>query len=351
MDQSVQTSATYGEITTQATAWEEALTIVAERAQELGDLWAHGRFDMVLFTGCGSTYYLALAAAALFQELTGVLARGVPAGELVMYPRAAYPAGGKTLLVAISRSAETTETLRAVRSFRQDRQGEVIVVTNYGDRPLAGMGQVTIAIPSGQEQSIAQTRSFASMYVAITAMAAVLAGRKDLWQAMHGLPERGARLIRQYEPLAASLGSDLGLDRFYFLGSGPRYGLASEANLKMKEMSLTHSEPFHFLEFRHGPKSMAGPTALVIGLLSDENRAYEAAVLRDVQALGARSLGLGELAGEQGQVDVAFVSGVPEAVRNVLYLPVLQMMACYRAVAKGLNPDQPHNLDAVVRLG
>jgi glucosamine--fructose-6-phosphate aminotransferase (isomerizing) len=347
----VQASATYNEITAQTAAWEEGLSVVAERAEELVDLWARQRFGLVLFTGCGSTYYLALAAASLFQDLTGVVARGVPAGELVMYPRAAYPAGGQTLLVAISRSAETTETVRAVDSFRRERQGEVVVITNYGDRPLAGMGRVTVAIPSGQEQSIAQTRSFASMYVAITAMTAVLAGRKDLWQAMHRLPECGARLIHRYEPLAASLGGDLGLDRFYFLGSGPRYGLGCEANLKMKEMSLTHSEPFHFLEFRHGPKSMVGPTSLVVGLLSDENRAYEAAVLRDVEALGARTLSLAEMDGEQGHADVFLASGTPEAARNVLYLPILQLMACYRAVAKGLNPDQPHNLDAVVRLG
>ena len=220
MERPVQTSATYSEITTQMAAWEEGLSVVAERAEELVDLWAHQRFDLVLFTGCGSTYYLALAAAALFQELTGALARGVPAGELVMYPRAAYSAGGRTLLVAISRSAETTETFRAVGCFQKERQGEVVVVTNYGERPLAGMGKVTIAIPSGQETSIARTRSFASMYVAITAITAVIAERKDLWQATHRLPECGARLIRQYEPLAASLGSDLGIDRFYFLGSG-----------------------------------------------------------------------------------------------------------------------------------
>jgi glucosamine--fructose-6-phosphate aminotransferase (isomerizing) len=308
-------------------------------------LWAEGRYANVILTGCGSTYYLALAAAALFQELTGVPARGVPAGELWLYPAAAYPPTGRTLLIAISRSAETTETRRAVESFRQDQHGTAIVVTNYGDRPLAGMGALTVAIPAGQEQSIAQTRSFASMYVATTAMAATLAEREDLVQAMKGLPEAGDALIQKYQGLAESLGSDLALDRFYFLGSGPRYGLACEVSLKMKEMSLSHSEPFHFLEFRHGPKSMAGPSTLVAGLLSGANRSYEAAVLEDVRQLGARVLSLGE-----GDADVAFASQLPEAVRNVLYLPVLQLMAYYRALAKGLNPDQPHNLDAVVKL-
>ncbi len=344
-------SATYTEILTQHLAWQEALCVVDAQTSALRDLWSAGHYDRVLLTGCGSTHYLSLAAAATFQQLTGTPARGAPAGELIMYPDVACPATGRTLLVAISRSAETTETLRAVQSFRSQGQGEVVVVTNYGTRALADMGAVTIAIPAGQEQSVAQTRSFASMYVATTAMAAVLAERDDLGPAMQRLPDIGASLIHKCEPLAKSLGEDLDLDRFYFLGSGPRYGLASEASLKMKEMSLTHSEPFHFLEFRHGPKSMVGPGTLVIGLLSETNRSYEEAVLQEMAALGARILAVGE-APSQGmwKTEVVLSSRIPEAVRNVLYMPVLQWMAYYRARAKGLNPDRPHNLDAVVRL-
>jgi fructoselysine-6-P-deglycase FrlB-like protein len=71
----------------------------------------------------------------------------------------------------------------------------------------------------------------------------------------------------------------------------------------------------------------------------------EAAVLEDVRRLGGHTLTIGEAA-----TDVAFGSQLPEPVRNVLFLPVLQLMACYRAQAKGLNPDHPHNLQAVVKL-
>ena len=336
--------ATLREILTQPHAWEQALQVVNRHSLELLSLWNRGDYAQIIFTGCGSTYYLSLAAAALLQELTGKPAKGVPAGELLMYPATAY-GQGPTLLVAVSRSAETSETIRAVESFKQDRKGEVIVVTNYGERPLGAMGELTIAIPAGQEESVAQTRSFASMYVATTAMAATLTDRDDLVRAMQHLPALGERLIAKYRDLAQSAGSDLELDRFYFLGSGPRYGLACEANLKMKEMTLTHSEPFHFLEFRHGPKSMAGPGSLVVGLLSETNRSLESAVLEDVRALGARTLSLAER-----EADVTFDSVLPGPTRNVLYMPALQLMAYYRAVAKGRNPDRPRNLDAVVKL-
>jgi glucosamine--fructose-6-phosphate aminotransferase (isomerizing) len=338
-------TATYQEISTQTEAWQQALAVVADHAPALSRMWAGGGYRTVIFTGCGSTYYLSLAAAALFQELTGQPARAVPAGELVLYPQANYAAHGKTLLIAVSRSAETTETIQAVKTFLQAGRGEVITISNYGDKPLAGLGQVNLAIPAGQEKSMAQTRSFASMHVATTALAALLSGQNELLAKMNRLPEVGQRLIDTYEAQAETIGRNLNLDRFYFLGSGPRYGLACETNLKMKEMTLTHSEPFHFLEFRHGPISMAGPTAAIIGMLSETNRAHEAAVLRDVAALGGQIISLSESGS-----DIEFGSGLPEPVRNVLYLPVLQLMACYRAVAKGLNPDSPNNLSAVVKL-
>jgi glucosamine--fructose-6-phosphate aminotransferase (isomerizing) len=152
-------------------------------------------------------------------------------------------------------------------------------------------------------------------------------------------------LIDKYESFAKELGENLDFDRFYFLGSGIRYGLACEANLKMKEMTLTNSEPFHFLEFRHGPMSMVNGNTVVVGMLSDANRFHEARVLAEMKMLGAAVAVLGE-----SDADVELESQIPESVRGVLYLPVLQLMAFHRAVAKGLNPDRPNNLTAVVKL-
>jgi glucosamine--fructose-6-phosphate aminotransferase (isomerizing) len=159
------------------------------------------------------------------------------------------------------------------------------------------------------------------------------------------LPEAGNSVIGHYELFAKEIGENLNFDRFYFLGSGIQYGLASEISLKMKEMTLSHSEPFHFLEFRHGPMSMANESAVVVGMLSDVNRVHEAKVLSEMKTLGATVTAFGE-----NDADVQFESGIPESVRGILYLPVLQLMAFYRSLAKGLNPDRPNNLTAVVKL-
>lgn len=329
---------TYREIKTQTQAWAQALDVVhAARLPEAG------RYDHVLFTGCGSTYYLSLAAAALYQELTGRPARAVPGGELLLNSQTVL-ADQKTLLVAISRSGTTTETVKAVEKFKAEKHGDVVVISNY-DEVLSRSADVNMVIDKGQEESVAQTRSFASMFAAATAFAAKMAGRHDLLEAMKQLPVIGNAVIGKYEAYAKTLGENLGYDRFYFLGSGLRYGLACEVNLKMKEMTLTHSEPFHFLEFRHGPMSMVNEHAVVVGMLSDANRAHEAKVLSEMKALGGTVASLGE-----SEAEVCFESNIPEEVRGVLYLPVLQLMAFYRSLAKGLNPDRPTNLTAVVKL-
>lgn len=330
--------ATYREIKSQTDAWAQALDVVAGIP-----LPAAGEYDQVIFTGCGSTYYLSLAAAALYQELTGCPARAVPGGDLVLNPKTVLT-DQQTLLVAVSRSGTTSETRKAVENFKSQSRGQVIAISNY-DQVLSRSADVSLVIAKGQEESVAQTRSFASMYVAAAALCARMAGRADLVDALSKLPEAGDRLVERYESFASEIGENLDFDRFYFLGSGSRYGLACEINLKMKEMTLTHSEPFHFLEFRHGPMSMVTPSAVVIGMLSDASRFHEAKVLSEMESLGGRVIVVGE-----SDAEIELKSGIPESMRGVLYLPVLQLMAFYRSVAKGLNPDQPNHLTAVVEL-
>ena len=213
---------TLNEILSQPVAWAQALEMIGSLKTEINQLWNDHPKIRVVFAGCGSTYYLSLAAAALFQELTGREARAVPAGELILYPKIHYEADKPTLLVAISRSGTTTETIVAAQQFMDANRGPLIVITNYEDTPLTELSDLSIVIPAGQEKSVAQTRSFASMYLAATSFAVLSAGRLDLLEQMSALPAIGEQLIRKYKNLARMVGENLAIDRFYFLGSGPR---------------------------------------------------------------------------------------------------------------------------------
>lgn len=333
------------EILSQPAAWSAALEVLRAQAEALREFIRGTQADSILLTGCGSTYYVAVAAAAALQELTGLPARGLPASEIWLYPQAAYARAARPLLVAISRSGATTETVRACQAFQAQTGGPVLTLTCYPQRALNALGALNLVLPSGQETSIAQTRAFTTLYLGTLYLAAVWAGREAILAELARLPALGQSLLADCRARVAALAGDAALDRFYFLGSGARYGLACELNLKLKEMSLSHCEAFHFMEFRHGPKAMVTASTLIVGLVSTANRERELAVLDDLRAMGAHLLAIGE-----AEAGVAFHSGLSELARGPLYLPAGQWLAVERSLHQGLNPDKPHHLDAVVVL-
>lgn len=336
------------EILSQPVVWEKSLREWADF--DAGNYPRPDSYDQVLFTGCGSTFFLSRWAARLCEELTGVICRAAPSSDIFLHPNAWLGRSRKTLLMATSRSAATTETIRAVEVFSERKAGDVVVITCNPDQKMGSQSAHVVSAIHAQEESIAQTRSFSSMMLA------------NAWL-MEGsmpadLPSRlracGERLIDENKGRMSALAGDNSLQRFFFLGSGALYGLANESMLKMKEISLSYTESFHFMEFRHGPVTMVNSNTLVVGMLSDGGVDAELAVLEDMKSKGARTLAIAETppASRRGAVDELIVlqSGLSPLWRSVLYLPALQWMAYERAIQNGLDPDRPHNLDPVVVL-
>jgi glucosamine--fructose-6-phosphate aminotransferase (isomerizing) len=340
---------TLEEILSQAQTWQEAWNAVNQEERWPMIVEPRGPSRRIYFTGCGSTYYLALAGAAHLRRLAQGHVQAVPASELWLDAGSYFQKDD--VLIAISRSGTTTETLRAADAFRTMSQGPLISIQCAVSAPLAQKSAMSVVIPGGAERSVAQTRSFASMLVAVAGLNVHWAERDDLIGGFAALPRIGQRVITAGQALAREWGARLEFDRIYFLGSGTRYGLACEASLKMKEMSLSHSEPFHFLEFRHGPKAMVTETTLIVGLVSGYAQAEEERVLREMAGLGAQVIVLGERVSPIGDGPaLSFQSGLPDELQDVLYLPPLQLLAFERALAKGLDPDLPRHLEAVVVL-
>jgi glucosamine--fructose-6-phosphate aminotransferase (isomerizing) len=342
----------YREITTQGASWRSALEAVLAQHEALQAILARNADRVHFFIGCGSTHYLAQYAAPFFQGLTGRAARGVPSSELYLQTETLVTPGKPPLVIALSRSGETSETVMAVETLRA-QGSEAITISCYRQTSLAAISTLTVSIPEGQEESFAQTRSFAGMLVAAQALAALAAGDAALLEELSQLPMLAEGIIERAKPLAQAWGSDESIRRITYLGSGPLYGLANEATVKMKEMSLSMAEGYHFMEFRHGPMSLVDQEHLVVGLLSDELWPYEVAVLRDLKQRGARILVIAnEEDGLAGEFDAVFTLQAPiaERARGVLYLPLVQLLAYYRAVGRGLNPDRPRHVVMAIKL-
>lgn len=343
---------TYREIITQGASWQSAVEATLAQREALLALFTRNANRRILFIGCGSTHYLALWAAPYFQRITGRICRAAPSSELYLQTETLFAPGEVPLIVALSRSGETSETILAVEKMRA-RGCEALTISCYDETGLSHVSTLTLAIPGGREESFAQTRSFAGMLVAVQTLAALVADDYALLEETRRLPSLAPEAIERAQPLAQAVGADEAVARITYLGTGPFYGLANEATVKVKEMSQTVAEAYHFMEFRHGPMALVGPEHLVVGLISEAARPYEVAVLRDLKERGARILGLAKEVADLGEVcdgTLALEAPVSERARSVLYLPFLQLLAYYRAMKKGLTPDRPRNVVMAIRL-
>jgi glucosamine--fructose-6-phosphate aminotransferase (isomerizing) len=343
---------TRAEIEQQSKAWAETLAGFSRQKKALAEALSGSGKQVWLVTGCGSTHYASLSAAAVMRRL-GITAWAYPAAEIVYFGDL-LPQGDVNLL-AISRSGTTTETQWAVDRYRKNHPlGKVVSITTQPESPLAEASDLVLSADAAQEQSVAQTRSFTSMFILSQCLAGLLGGAGGLADRLEILPPSLDHLIERAGDLPRQLGEDESLQRFFFLGGGPFYGLACEAMLKTKEMTRSWAEAFHPLEFRHGPMSVVDDRSLVVCLVSDSQQEAEARVVRDMQKLGARILLLTDDVSRTDWAGIEYVvelrSGLNEWERGALYLPFIHWMDYYRTLAKGLDPDQPVNLTAVVEL-
>ena len=341
---------TLREIQAQPQVWNECLNrlqstnlsgLVAGREPEKSD-W--------IFVGCGTSFYLAQAAACSLKLLLDVPAYAVPASEILLFPSLALPEGQRPYFpILISRSGHTSEILEVAR-FLQSHGVSFLVVTCDGCE-LKDMTPRLLQLPV-VEKSTVMTSSFTSMLLGLQYLAATLAGKTEFLRALRTLPSELRRLLNLYSPQIEAFAQD-DLENVAFLGQGALYPIASETALKVMESSSTYAQHFHTLEFRHGPKSVARPNTLIGALLSESGFEQELAVLQEMKALGARTMAIANTAPNplrSADLLIELNLPVPELAQIAVYAVWGQLFGSYRGLAKGLDPDNPTNLSRVVTL-
>jgi glucosamine--fructose-6-phosphate aminotransferase (isomerizing) len=306
-----------------------------------------------VFVGCGTSYYLAQAAAASFNCLN-LPARAVPASDLLMYPALTLHAGRDYIPVVISRSGRTSEAIRAAHMLEKDHNRRTIAITCADGQPLESTCSVTLKLLDADEQSTVMTRSFTSMLLGLQYLAAIVTGNDAFRRALIELPQ-------QVEPLLADIPQRLRLfaesrsfSDFVFLAQGPLFGIASECMLKVTESSSSYAQVFHSLEFRHGPKSIVSAETMIMFLMSETSYTAEVELLEEMKALGAATVVIANRLESRARraANFAIELGLdsPEYARSAVFTIWGQLYGVYYGIKKGLNPDAPKNLTRVVEL-
>jgi fructoselysine-6-P-deglycase FrlB-like protein len=291
-------SVTEQEIFSQPQIWRKALEVLPEVAERLP---AAG--ERVAVVGCGTSYFIAQAVAAI-REAAGH-------GETDAFVASEMPtARPYDSVLAISRSGTTTEVVRCLEAVPESTRA--VAISAVPDTPVLETATDEIVLPFADEVSIVQTR-FATTSLALLRAHVGQDLSPALADAEHGLSI----------PLAVDPAD---FEHFVFLGHGWTVGLAAEAALKFREAGQAWAESYPAMEYRHGPISVAGQATLVWVLSTPDPD-----LAQDVSATGAT---------------VVQASGDPMAE-----LVTLQRAAVALAESKGLDPDNPQHLTRSVVLG
>ena len=342
------------EILSQPSCWQACLDELDRSRVPREIAAAFSDADEWLFIGCGSSYYIAMAAAFSWSAITGTRARAIPASELLLFPDLTLTGAGKTAAVAISRSGQTSEVLQAAKLLEQEKNIRVIAVTCAADQPLSQIASHTLALLPADEKSTVMTRSFTSMVIGLQYLASVIADGRAFAASLRKLPSAAQKVLDTLHPRIRDFVQSRQFADYIYLGQGPFFGLACECALKVTEMSVSYAQSFHTLEFRHGPKSVVAPETLVMFLLSQTGFEAECEVLGEIKTLGGTTLAVANRAGASARASsdllVEFDFDGPELVRLAPFMLAGQLIGLYTGLKKGLDPDNPRNLTRVVIL-
>ena len=347
-------SETYKEILSQGDVWQTVLQELKQSASVEKILRIINQKTSRLFVGCGTSFYLAEAAATSWTLLTGEPARAVPGSEILLYPSLTRLVAADLSAIVISRSGRTSEAVRAAHVLRKEMQIPTVGITCAEKSELEAECDSTLVLNAADEKSMVMTRSFTSMLISLQWLAATRAGNVKFRDSLEAMAAQFVPRIRSLAEYMEAFVEHRPLDDYVFLGQGPFHGLAREAALKVMEMSCSYSQSFHTLEFRHGPKAIVTPRTALMFFVSEAGQQAEVEVLEEMKELGGLTISVCNVANEKIRraSELVLELNIPgdELPRLASHIVPAQWMGFFTGVGKGLNPDQPKNLTRVVVL-
>jgi len=346
---------TLREILSQPRIWSETETQLREARllEKFSDLFSPR--SPWLFVGCGSSYYLSRLIAALWTKHFYIPATGVPASELLFAPEETLRRLGAEQVVLMSRSGETTEVLRAAELLQKHHTVQTLGVTCNPQSPLEKLCSHSFKLTWADENSTVMTRSFTAILLAFQRLALQFVGDSQFSGALDQLPQRGQEWLDHHAKKIQQFAGTKKLEDYVFLGQGAHYWLAQEAGLKVTEMSSSYAQVYHSLEFRHGPRSIAGPNTLITFFISEAAAEEETLIVKELMELGAAICVIVNRATpdlkKHSDLLIELALDGPEFARYAVTAIPAHLMGTAIGLRKGLNPDAPKNLTRAVVLG
>lgn len=317
-----------------------------EVIQKLKNLILDKKPKEINFVGCGSSYYLAMGLSRHFNRLSdGEIRSNYYSGSEIMFGLSKLPAD--SLLIGLSRSGESSETIGALETAR-DCGAYTAAVTCEPGSTMTRVADVTAEMDFIEEKSIVMTKSFTSMAFLISALAKDLFSSGNLESYLKEIPELSKKVLDDAEALFEKLNPGK-FEHFVFLGYDEYFSAAMEGVIKVTETSLSDVDCYQTLEYRHGPKSKIKANSLAVILANSKMYGEEEKMAHEIMELGGTVISIASRK-FQGTNGIEIPYEKDDFGDWFLRVILLQLIGIRRAVAKGLDPDKPTHLSKVVKF-
>jgi glucosamine--fructose-6-phosphate aminotransferase (isomerizing) len=306
----------------------------------------------VILTGCGTAWHAGLVGEYLFEELARIPTEVEYASEF-RYRNPIIEDG--TVVIAISQSGETADTLAALREAKE-KGALVLGIVNVVGSTIARETDAGVYLHAGPEIGVASTKAFTCQVIVEALIALMVGRRRFMSQAMmeeylrelSAIPDKMTTVLEQSDEIRKIVAEHVDRDNWLFLGRGHNYPIALEGALKLKEISYIHAEGLPAAEMKHGPIALIHEGMPVV-FLAPQCPTYDkiCSNIEEVRARRGRIIAVateGDDRIRQYAEHVIYVPDCPAPLQPLLTVIPLQLLAYHAAVARGCNVDKPRNL-------
>lgn len=301
-------------------------------------------FNRIVITACGTAYHAGLYGKYAIESLAGIPCDLWAASEL----RYGFtPINKNTLVLAISQSGETADTISAVRLAHQ-KGAKVLAITNIKGSTISREADWMIFMRAGLEIGVAATKTYVSQLILLAMFAIKLKGDRHLFRQLATLPAKLNEIIENQKAIKQAAARFKEGHDFMYIGRKFNLATAYEGALKMKEITYRHAEGYGAGEMKHGPLALVDEKLVTVAIVLQDS--VYAKMISNIQEIKARK-------GKIIAVATAGDSHIRHATRNIFYIPKieeifspilsvvpLQLLAYWTAASIGRDVDQPRNL-------
>lgn len=305
--------------------------------------------ERILILGCGTSWNAGFVASYFIEELARIPTQVEIASEY-RYKNPVIPAG--TLVIAISQSGETADTLAAVRELKAKKGVKIIGICNVANSSLAREADGTLFLHAGPEIGVCSTKAFTSMVAILALFALMMARMRNLPKqegqaflaALKKLPDQVQKILGQASHIEKVAEKYASYENFFFIGRNYQYPTCLEGALKLKEISYINASGYPAGELKHGPIALISENTPVVALMANKTTFDKMmSNIQEVKARGGKVIAVAEEKVTKAD-DTLLIPETLDPLAPILSTVVCQLFAYYIAKARGCDIDQPRNL-------